>query len=135
MIRWRSRCLDVMVWSAITIHLGFSPPYRKITFLSLVALDKSIQACCLPAGANKSSSGVLIQMQEPGERTTDSLSDIEAFKGMRTPYYQCHDPPNVFLVTPRQYQFPEPKTTGQIQQPARSGFRPAPTIKSKGPGQ
>jgi len=54
----KSRCLDVMVWSAITIHLGFSIPHRNITSLSLVALDKSIQAC-LPASANESSSEVL----------------------------------------------------------------------------
>jgi len=74
-------------------------------------------------------------MQEPVERTTHSMLDIEAFKGIRTPYHQFRDPPNVFLVTPRQYQFPEPKTTRQIQQPAHDGSRPAPAIKSKGPGK
>jgi len=47
--------------------------------LSLVALDKSIQVCCLPANVNGSLSEVLIQLQKLGERTMHSIPDIKAF--------------------------------------------------------
>jgi len=89
---------------------------------------------CLSASATGSSSKALVQMQELEERTTCSLPDVEAFKGIRTSYHQLHEPPKVFLVTPRQYEFPEVETTRQVQQSADGGsglFR----IKFKGPGQ
>ena len=63
------------------------------------------------------------------------MLDIEAFKGIRTPHHQFRDPPNVLLVTPRQYQFPEVKTARQAQQPAHGVSRPALIIRFEGPGQ
>jgi len=57
-ICWKSRCSDVMVRSAIIIHVAYSFLHRNITCLSLVALERSTEASCLLTGANEGSSKV-----------------------------------------------------------------------------
>jgi len=117
------------------IHVAFNSPHWNISFLSFVALERSIPTGCLTTSANESPNKVLIQMQEPEERTFLDMLEVKAFKGIRTPCHQCHDPPKIFLAIPRQYEFSEAKTTWQVQQSAHGRSSPFRTVKFKGPSQ
>ena len=42
--------------------------------------------------------------------TTQLARNVEVFKGVGTCHYQFHHPPDIFLVMPRQVEFPEMQT-------------------------
>ena len=96
-----------MLRSVLAIQLMSFDPYRKATPLSLVALERSIEAVPDPTG---NGSELLMRMWVSNRRTTLVTGNVEKFQGMRTPPHQRRDPPEIFLKIPRECEVSEVKT-------------------------
>lgn len=125
----RSRCSAVMVRSVPMTHLMPCDLYRKATPLSLVALERSIEAAPKSPGYGRE---LPVRVGMPNEHTTRGMGNVEEFEGIRTFHHQVCDPPEIFLDIPRECELSETKTVRQVQQLAHSTPHPSIYIEVKG---
>ena len=95
---------------------------RNSTSLSLVALERLIGGDLHPT---RDRGELPVRAWVPDVRTTGGNSDLEVFKGMRTPFDQRRCQQMIYLMIQHQRELPEVETAREGQQ--STGDPPSPS--------